>query len=585
MNPLISGLFESFKTAQELEGMSESDAFELFVGSQLFADDLLEQVPISDLLLDSSTVGVDLALLEVNGIVAWDVDDVDDICSQAAKVDVVVHIAQVKRSASIDSAQLLALGTTVQKILTNDDLNEHPKLRSVMEGIALVFSAFAAKLKAPPSVRVHYACTAPLVSVQDQTVNDRAASARQQIQDLGFIGSVVFEIWGADDLHTAWTRKNQANEVEIQLEKQINLPKMEGIDQAILGVVESTELLKLIEDSDGVLDERVFYDNVRGFKGEDNAVNKQILDTLATTESQLLPVLNNGVTVVARAYQPKPGDAVAVSDFQIVNGCQTSHCIYLAKDEIRELDLPVFVPLRLVVTQDEDVATRIIRATNSQTAVQENDLIALTKFQKQLEDFYRLDPEQLKLSYERRSGQYFSSDVVKTRVVTISDQMRAIAALMLDNPHTAARYKAKLYDEVGTSIFRDGHKLLPYLASAFAAYRIENAFRTGLDPALKPARYHILMTVKYQVLRGRAAQLHSPAIEHQSQLLIQALTAPDHVRLFQMAADKVLEAGDGVLPTSDRLKRQPFTTELVTALLAEFEIPEASTDAVAVDQD
>jgi hypothetical protein len=53
---------------------------------------------------------------------------------------------------------------------------------------------------------------------------------------------------------------------------------------------------------------------------------------------------------------------------------------------------------------------------------QENDLVALTKFHRQLEDYYRLDPEDVKLAYERRSGQFYAAAVTKTRVVTISDQ-------------------------------------------------------------------------------------------------------------------------------------------------------------------
>jgi hypothetical protein len=567
MNPLISGLFSNFKSAEELSDLPDNDVFELFVAAQLFPDDVLDQAQTTDLLLDASTIGIDLAVVEVNGVLVWDVDDVDDMCGSAAKLDATVRIAQAKRTGKIDSASILSLGEVAARFLRNDGLDGFPKVKALMGALARIFEAYAAKLKAPPAVAVHYVCTAPTPSVHDATVQGRARSARESLVGLGFLGSVDVAVWGADELHTAWSRKNQANEVELQLEKQVNLPKMPKVDQAILGVVAATELLKLVESTDGMLNERVFYDNVRGFKGEDNPVNRQILETLGSDESQLLPVLNNGVTVVARAYQPKPGDAVAISEYQIVNGCQTSHCVHQARDAIVGSSSPIYVPLRLVVTQDDDVATRIIRATNSQTAVGENDLVALTKFQRKLEDVYRLDPDDIKLAYERRSGQFYGVDVVKTRVVTISDQMRAVAAVMLDMPHAAARYTGRLYDEVGSTIFRDNHRLQPYVASAFAAYRIENAFRTGLDPALKPARYHILTAVKYQVLGGPSAALESKDIEAQSTTLLAALKAPNHVGLFQEAAQRVVEVGGGQLPTSDRLKRDRFTSELIRALV------------------
>ncbi len=342
---------------------------------------------------------------------------------------------------------------------------------------------------------------------------------------------------------------------------------MPGIDQAILGVVSVAELLKLVQSPVGTLDERVFYDNVRGFKGTENAVNRQILDTLHSGERSLLPVLNNGVTVVAGSYSPKPGDAVAISGYQVVNGCQTSHCLYLSQAALGEGVNSTYVPIRIVVTSDEDVATRIIRATNSQTEVHENDLVALTKFQKKLEDFYSIDSFEVKLTYERRSGQFYKKDVTKTRVLTILDQMRAVSAVFLDTPHASARYANRLYKEVGTSIFRDDHKLLPYVASSFAAYRLENAFRTGLEPSFKPARYHILMAYKYHVFGERSAALETMRSEKQSELLIAALKKPDQVSLFRAAAHTVIGAAGGQLPSADRLKRQQFTQDLISTLV------------------
>jgi hypothetical protein len=157
--------------------------------------------------------------------------------------------------------------------------------------------------------------------------------------------------------------------------------------------------------------------------------------------------------------------------------------------------------------------------------------------------------------------------VTKTRLVTIIDQMRALSAVMLDNPHSAARYTSKLFDEVGSSIFRDDHKLQPYVASAFAAYRLENAFRTGLEPMYKPARYHILMAYKYHVLGGSSAALHSVDIERQSIQIIDSLKAPDQTVIFREVAKRVTGVDSGQMPSPDRLKRQPFTQDLITNLV------------------
>jgi hypothetical protein len=57
-------------------------------------------------------------------------------------------------------------------------------------------------------------------------------------------------------------------------------------------------------------------------------------------------------------------------------------------------------------------------------------------------------------------------------------------------------------------------------------------------------------------------------VDAQSRILIDVREAPDHVALFQTAAQKVLEVGDGQLPTADRLKRQPFTGALIARPVA-----------------
>lgn len=567
MNPLLQGLFKEFCTAEGLEKVSkEPAAFELFATTLILPNDLLTQAEKTDFLLDPGTVGVDIVAFELNGRLVWDVSDVVDICEATKRIDASIHFVQAKQSNSISSAEILNVGDTVRRFLENEPFPQFPKLNNLSDAFRYLFDNYASSLKSRPMVFISFATTASRASTKDGIVLQRATSIEKQLDNLGFVEKTQVHILGADELHNLWNRKFHSKEVEIQLEKHVNLPKMPGVNQAILGVISVSELLKLVESSAHSLDERVFYDNVRGFKGEDNPVNRQIMETLRSSERALLPVLNNGVTVVAASYAPKPGDAVAVSDYQVVNGCQTSHCLHLSRDLLGIHASSIYVPIRLVVTDDEEVATRIIRATNSQTEVQENDLVALTKFQKTLEDYYNFDAHNLGLKYERRSGQFYSKNVTKTRIVTINDQMRAAAAVLLDNPHTAARFPTRLYAEIGGSIFREGQTPVAYLACAYAAYRIENAFRTGLDPNFKPARYHILMAYKYQTLGGTLAPLHLKKSEEQSRRMITELKRRNHVDLFRSAADLVVKAGGGQMPTPDRLKRQQFTQELLEEL-------------------
>lgn len=568
MNPLVRGLFDQFIETEELKSLREDDAFELFAASLCIPDGVLAQAPLSDFRLDPGTPGVDVALMELNGQLIRDAEDMHEVARDSARIECRLHFVQAKRTSGVDSDEVLGAIEVVKRFLNGERFQRYPALDNLSVALGELYRDYAAKLTSSPAVEFRYVTTAGSSSVGAEDVQRRRGTGEADLSSLGHVGEVSVEIWGGDKIHSSWQRKHNANRVDISLYKQLNLPGMPGIDQAILGIASLSELFKMLVDGSGELDERVFYDNVRGFQGAANRVNHRIIETVSSGQSDLLPVLNNGITIVAEKYAPLPGDSMSLSGYQIVNGCQTSHCLYLAGKDFDEAKAArTFVPVRVVVTTDQDVKTSIILATNSQTHVDENQLVALTGFQKKLEDFYKLDSAGVGLHYERRPGQYHEQAIAKTRIVSIQDQLRSIAAVTLRLPHVAARYPSRLFDEVKEDVFVDGHELLPYVASSFAAYRLENAFRTGLDPKFKPARYHMLMASTILVLGHAFSPLYSKSAASEAASLIEKLAKADQVELFRAAGAKIMELAGGDLPTRDRLKGKPFTTELISALV------------------
>lgn len=251
--------------------------------------------------------------------------------------------------------------------------------------------------------------------------------------------------------------------------------------------------MRLISDSNGNIRKSLFYENVRDFQ-DYNDVNRGIRSTLQ--EDRLrgrFVVLNNGITVVAREMNVV-GNKFTLRDYQIVNGCQTSHVLFDEKDQLDG----VHVPLRLIVTRDEDVASSVTAATNKQTLVSDEDLKALEILQKELEAFFEAHPVEKRLYYERRSKQYSAvPGLEKTRIVTRPQLVRSYAAMMLNEPWRAGRYYKELQRIRGNDIFKPGDVPDPYYVSAVASYRLEYFFRNGhIDGKYKPARYQLLMAIR-----------------------------------------------------------------------------------------
>ena len=221
--------------------------------------------------------------------------------------------------------------------------------------------------------------------------------------------------------------------------------------------------------------------------------------------------MNNGITIIARHLQPT-GNTFHIEDFQIVNGCQTSHVLFeVAREQC--LKPSVMIPLRLIATQDEDVMNAIIQATNRQTEVKEEQFFAITEFPRQLEAFFRSFPEQRRLYYERRLRQYDSLSIEKTRIVTQPNLTRTFAAMFLNDPHTVARSYKSIRSKIGSEIFGKRHRLEPYYTAASAMYKLEYLFRNRkIEPRFKPARWHVLFAVRLLTNAAPLPRMNSNAM-------------------------------------------------------------------------
>ncbi len=280
-------------------------------------------------------------------------------------------------------------------------------------------------------------------------------------------------------------------------------------------------------------------------------------------KSQTFVVLNNGITVVCRALQ-LTGNKCVLNGFQIVNGCQTSTVLYNHRLEFDSDS--VLVPLKLVSTENDEIVNSIIRATNSQNAVKPEELEAMTDFQKKLEVYYRTFTGAGVLYYERRSKQWMSSKVEKTRVVTIPNQIKSLASMFLDLPHRVSGYYGTVRNRIGDRMFRSEHMLIPYYTSALALYRVDCLFRNRtLDAKFKPLRWFLLMLFRKRVA-GDCPQLFNKQIEKYCEAIVEILVNPDvSATEFQKILD-ILESGGLPEINKDTLKTQSLRDRLVEIL-------------------
>jgi hypothetical protein len=304
---------------------------------------------------------------------------------------------------------------------------------------------------------------------------------------------------------------------------------------------------------------------VRDWQGE-NAVNMEIGGTLTSDHKSRFALMNNGVTVIARNLQ-LTGNKFHIEDFQIVNGCQTSHVLFNQRDHV---DGTVMIPIRLIGTQDEGVVESIIRATNRQTEVRAEQFFAVTEFAKQLEAYFQTFPNGRKLFYERRSRQYDRLDIERTRIVTPRNMIRAFASMFLNEPDRTTRNYARLLDRIGKDIFAEGHRTEPYYVAAFSLYKLEYVFRAArLDPKYKPSRYHVLLAARLLANPQPMPKMNAREMEKYCKVITDILWDADSSDTLFAKAAAAVENVAGRDLSGDNVRTQKFNEDLIKHLKAQ----------------
>lgn len=563
MDRISKALLDEFSSEHELSGLSEDKRFEHFTAFLCVGRHLSESFETTEVVIgDGADTGIDAVGIVVNGALVTDAELISELSDTNGYLDATFVFVQAERSSGFDTTKIGQFLYGVQ-----DFFKEVPALprNSAVKDAAEVMTALYARVskfkRGNPACRLYYVTTGKWVG--DANLEARRRAAIGDLEALGLFRDVEFTPVGADAIQKLYNQAKNAVSREFTFMSRTVVPEMPGVTEAYIGLLPAKEFLSIVEDDGGELLRSIFYDNVRDWQ-DYNAVNSEMRETLTSPVSRTrFALMNNGITVIAKTLRAT-GNKFYIEDFQVVNGCQTSHVLH---DHRLALDDSVMVPLRLIATQDEEVIASVVKATNRQTEVKEEQLLALSDFQKRLEAFFQSYPEAQRLYYERRSRQYNSIvGIEKTRIVTPASLIRSFASVFLDEPHRTTRSYSALRNMLGKSIFGRDHKLEPYYLAALALYRLEYLFRNQiLDAKFKPARYHVLLAARLLLTSTLPPAAGSNAMGRYCNDLLETLWDSAKAQsLLLQAADAVNSIAGGNFHR-DNIRTEPFTQALKAA--------------------
>ena len=563
MDKITKSLLETFAIQNDLQTIEESMQFEHFSNYCITSKINRSSFELDDIHAGSSgDCAIDGIFLNINGKIVTDRDELNELVEAAGHLDAEIVFIQSKTTSSFNGSEIGAFIHGVKDFLSDiPKLVQNEKIKLVKTLWDEVISLSSHMINRRPHCKLFYVCTGKWV--EDQNLKAVILSGEEELEAFGIFDELKITPYGANEIQKLYHETKNKLSTTINFHNRITLPDIRGVKEAYLGLLPFPEFIKLIQDENQTI-HNIFDDNVRDFQGE-NAVNKKIKETLSKSDFDLFCVLNNGVTIVATSIT-RAGNRFTLRDYQVVNGCQTSNVLHDCR-HIQGIE-GTNIPIKIIVTDDDEIKTEITLATNSQTEVKTEQLEALSSFQKKLELYFNAEKAEPRLYYERRSQQYNSLPGIKrNQIISIPIQIKAFASMFLQSPHLVSGYYGTIVNRFKGKIFASEHKYSPYYVSSLCYYKMEQMFRSGELPGeYKKARFQLVLISRIIGMGVSLEQLGSNKLDKACEIFKQTLLDDKKAnKLFSKAID--IFTISGVDQSKSRYKSETETEMLIKAAI------------------
>lgn len=563
-------------------GIGERDlsvAFEHFCNYCMFSLNAPEVYHSDSLFHDAVHTGksgdcaIDGIMILINDEPVTTLEEVKEAIKAKKSFTAKFFFVQAKTSDNFNSAEMLNFGYGVKSFFEDQELHANQQVKDYKEIADFVFEN-SINFQENPTCSLYYVTTGKWVG--DDNLTKIVDVQKSQLEQLNYFSTVEFQPIDLNRLMTIYKELNNSILREVVIAKNVPFPQIEGAEQAYLGLIPFGEYMKLITDEGGTLLQGVFYDNVRGYLGE-NPVNSEIISTLKNKETAVhFPILNNGITIVAKSLNVS-GEKFKLMDYQIVNGCQTSNVLYRCRGSV---DSNMMIPVKIVHTESPELVNSVIRSTNRQTQVLDEAFESLKEFHKQLQEYYDTYKDADRLYYERRTHEYDDQPGLKRKnIVTLTNQLKSYMSMFLGEPHSMMRYYGELLKMNKDRLFQPDHKLIAYYTAAKTLHSLDHAMSNGIVDMKKWKlyRYHILLIIQTIMSERKGVKaIPRPNSREMERLCKNILDVIDNERMFTA----ILHIAEDILQKTLNEYRGPvgggtgpnLTKEFTTAMLANTDV-------------
>lgn len=562
MHRIVQAHLKSFSENFGYSSLKDATQFEKFCTYSILSSRYSADFDLDDVTTGDGDDGIDGIAIVIDETPCPSAEEASEIFKMPRRNhDVDLVFVQAKSGERFDLGDFLKFKEGILRFVGSDEYGINDDILSEAKVTFDVIVNNVPKIRnGQPSIYAYYVTTG---LYQKPTELEQARlEFEKQLLEIGYFHVVDVSIIGRDELTKLWVGTYSGTQASFTALSNAALPEISGIDEAYLAVVKAADLVdRLLVTDDGNLKGQVFEENVRAYLGDDNPVNKSISETIRSESASRFPVLNNGITIVSPDVKLQ-GNVFHLKNFQIVNGCQTSNVLFENRDHLGN----VMVNVKIVETQDEDVFAELVRATNSQSKVEDAQFLSLKPVVKRVEQYFNSiesDDKEKKLYLERRDRQYVGQDVPALRVYSLHNAAKCVTSMYCRRPELAFRYPKQMYEELGDIIFANDVKEIVFYSSCLTMHRFNLLVSNSTIPQnMKKFKWHILAIAKAIVCGKENYNLNTRDILNQATKIVGIMEkhGSDATAVFEKATEICRSLGE---VTNDRLKRQAILTEML----------------------
>lgn len=564
MHKIVASHLKRFISDHSLEGLDESKQFERFGNFSIIHKFYPARFDVDAVTSEDDDCAIDGIAFIIDEELVTTLDEARSIFERPKKnITVDIIFTQSKRSEKFDRGDILKFGDGVLDFLkSTPNLPQGEFIQNSKDLFDQVLENAHKISHGQPSCHLFYVTTG--IYSPEREIEATFKNIQQGISRYSYFKDVEVLPVDRDKLIRLWSSTYSGIEAKFEVKGYIPYPEIAGIDEAYIAIVPAKNFVEsVLADEDGKLRTFIFQENVRAFLGQENPVNKMIQQTLIDENGRVrFGILNNGITIISPSVKVQ-SNSIYVENFQIVNGCQTSNVLYKNREILSD---ETMLTVKVVEAADPNVISDIVRATNSQTKIEDIQFLSLKPIIRKVEEFFEAfaedSDEEVKLYFERRDRQFVGQGIPDKRIFDIKESSRAVASMFLERPDLAARYPTQMLEELNNSLFDENNKEIAFYTSSLALYRIQLLIGNKKIPYdFCKYKWHMLMCLKYLICGGRGPSLTSNKLEGFCKKIIEVCkeTNDGNLVYFKRAESVINQSGAA---SRDRLKSQSYSEDL-----------------------